>query len=150
MSEWAECACVPLVSRSVGLDVKMFHIRCGLGQQGFCGYGWTSESLRCQLSIPPDRGRVKPGAAPQRRSSPPGWEGFVFSPLSAETQSSERRASELRAPSPSTEPLFEGDPTPGAPATTPPALTCDPVTGSSTPAAAACLCAGFSGCIKPE
>ena len=137
-------------SHSVGLDMKLFHARHGPGQQGFCSYGWTSESLRCQLSIPPDRGRVKPGAAPQRCSSLPGREAFVFSPLSEETQSSECRAWALSAPSPSTQPLFEGDPTPGAPATTPPALTCDPVTGSSTPAAAACLCAGLSGCIKPE
>ena len=147
-------------SHSVGLNVKVFNPRCGPGQQvSWCSQVWSGAagvlciwvdvgSSRCQLSAPPDKGRVKPGAA-QAETQFPTRSGSLclFPSFSGEA---ERRAWELRAPSPSTQPLFECDPTPGAPATTPPSLTCDRVTGSSTPAAVACLCAGLSGCIQPE
>ena len=92
-------------SPSVGLAVKVFRPRCGLGQQGLCADGWTSRSSRCQLSVLPQTGRAKPGAALQRRSSPPGLRSLcLFHSLSGGAQ---RRALELSAPSPSTQPPFE-------------------------------------------
>ena len=92
-------------SLSVGLDVKLFHSRCGPGQQGLCADGWTSGSSRCQLSAPPERGRAKPGAALQRRSSPTGLRSLcLFLSLIG---GAERRARELSAPSPPTQPLCE-------------------------------------------
>lgn len=90
-------------SSSVGLDVKVFRPTCGPGQQGLCVDGWTSGSSRCQLSAPPERGRAKPGAALQRRSSPPGLRSLcLFLSLSG---GAERGARELSAPSPPTQPL---------------------------------------------
>ena len=146
-------------SCSVGLDMKVFHARCGRDSRcpgvprfgpgrRFCAYVWTSGNSRCQLSAPPDKGRVKPGAAPAETQFPTRSRSLCLFP--SFSGKAEHRAWDLSAPSASTQPLFECDPTPGAPATTPPALTCDLVTGSSTPAAAACLCAGLSGCIQTE
>ena len=112
-------------SHSVGLDVKVFRPRCGPGQQGLCADGWTSRSSRCQLSVLPQTGRAKPGAALQRRSSPPGLRSLcLFHSLSGGAEAEpESSAPHLHQPSPHLSTL-SGRRTPGAPATAPQALTC--------------------------
>ena len=112
-------------SRSVGLDMKLFQPdvvqdsrcpsvpRCGPGHR-FCAYGWRWGSSRRQLSAPPDKGRVKPGAAPQRGSSPPSQEAFVFFPPSAERQNAEPGSSapHLNQPSPYLSVILHQEPQP--------------------------------------
>ena len=146
-------------SRSVGLDLKVFHARCGPGQQvSRCSQVWSGTQVLCgwvemlELKTPtfcPSQQRQSQAWSCPSEMQFPTRSGSLclFPSFSGEA---EHRAWELSAPSPSTQPLFECDPTPGAPATTPASLTCDLVTGSSTPAAAACLWAGLSGCIQTE
>ena len=146
-------------SRSVGLDVKVFKPRCGPGQQvSRCSKVWSGMQVLCRwvdirelktsTLCPSRQGQSQAWSCPSETQFPTRSGSLCLFP--SFSRDAERRAWELSAPSPSTQPLFERDPTQGAPATTPPSLTCDPVTGSSTPAAVACLCAGLSGCFQPE
>ena len=134
-------------SRSVGLDVKVFKPRCGPGQQvSWCSQVWSGTQVLCgwveMLEL------KTPTFCPSQQRQSQAWSGpsetqfptrsgslCLFPSFSGEA---EHRAWELSAPSPSTQPLFECDPTPGAPATIPPALTCDPVTGNRLLHACSC------------
>ena len=111
-------------SPSVGLDVKVFRPRCGLGSRGSVRMGGRL-GARDANSLSFHR-RAEPSLGPPCRDAVPhqDCEVFVFFTPSAEAHSAEPESSapHLHQPSPHLSALT--GPTPGAPATAPQALTC--------------------------